>query len=131
MIKYGHVWQVWHLTAWHLTAGLPVVLDIALEVDVMGDDSPAQKVGVLFYLSREAFKRRLVDELWQVKAATSANLLGAVITSDTIIDQIRKELRRQTGHNVEPGELRELPSWPLCRTASSLSSSPRPSAISS
>jgi hypothetical protein len=28
--------------------------------------------------------------------------------SDTIIEQIRKELRRQTGHNVEVGELREL-----------------------
>ena len=93
---------------WHLTAGSPVVLDIALEVDVLGDDSPAQKADVLFYLFKEAFRRHLIDDLWQVKAATSANSLGAVITSDTIIDQTRKELRRQTGHNVEPGELREL-----------------------
>ena len=87
---------------------MPVVLDIALEVDVLGDDSLAQKADVLFYMSKEAFKRRLVDDLWRVKAATSANSLGAVITSDTIIDQIRKELRRQTGHNVEPGELCEV-----------------------
>jgi hypothetical protein len=56
----------------------------------------------LFYLSKAAFKRHLVDDLWQVKADTSANSLGVVITSDTIVDQIRKELRRQTGHNVEP-----------------------------
>jgi hypothetical protein len=103
ILTNGQVWQVWHLTA-----GLPVVLDIALEVDVLGDDSLAQKADVLFYLSKEAFKRHLIDDLWQVKAATSANSLGTVITSDTIIDQIRKELRRQTGHNVEPGELREL-----------------------
>ena len=59
-------------------------------------------------VSKEAFKRHLIDELWQVKAATSANSLGAVIMSDTIVDQIRKELRRRTGHNVEPSELREL-----------------------
>lgn len=103
VLTNGHVWQVWHLTA-----GLPVVLDIALEVDVLGDDSLAQKTDVLFCLSKEAFKRHLIDDLWQVKAATSASSLRAVITSDMIIDQIRKELRRQTGHNVEPAELREL-----------------------
>jgi hypothetical protein len=68
----------------------------------------------LFYLSREAFKRRLIDDLWQVKAATSANSLGAVIMSDTIVDQIRKELRRQSGHNIEPGT-----TVPVCYMASS------------
>jgi hypothetical protein len=103
ILTNGQVWQVWHLTA-----GLPVVLDIALEVDVLGDDSLPQKTDVLFYLSKEAFKRHLIDDQWRIKAATSANSLGGVITSDTIIDQIRKELRRQTGHNVEPDELREL-----------------------
>jgi hypothetical protein len=103
ILTNGQAWQVWHLTA-----GLPVVLDMALEIDILGDGGPAQKADVLFYLSKDAFKRRLIDELWQVKAATSANSLGAVIMSDTIIEQIRKELRRQTGHNVEVGELREL-----------------------
>ena len=72
VLTNGQVWQVWHLTA-----GLPVALDIALEVDVLGDDSPAQKTDVLFYLSKEAFKRHLVDDLWRVKAATSANSLRA------------------------------------------------------
>src|SRR5450755_620451 len=31
------------------------------------------------------------------KAATSAKSLGVVITSEAVIDQIRRELRRQTG----------------------------------
>ena len=57
------VWQVWHLTA-----GLPVQLDMALEVDVLGDGGPTQ----------------------------------------TVIDQIRKELRRRTGHNANPIELSQL-----------------------
>jgi hypothetical protein len=103
ILTNGQVWQVWHLTP-----GLPVVLDIALEVDMLGDGGPAQKADVLFYLSKEAFKRHLIDELWRVKAATSPNSLGAVVTSETIIDQIRKELRRQTGHNVDADELRDL-----------------------
>jgi hypothetical protein len=38
ILTNGQVWQVWHLTA-----GLPVVLDIALEVDILGDGGPAQK----------------------------------------------------------------------------------------
>lgn len=103
ILTNGQVWQVWHLTA-----GLPVVLDIALEVDLLGEGGPTQKADTLFYLSKEALKRHAIDDLWRVKAATSAKSLGAVITSDTVIEQVRKELRRQTGHNMESAELREL-----------------------
>jgi predicted type IV restriction endonuclease len=103
ILTNGQVWQVWHLTP-----GLPVVLDLALEVDLLSEGGPAQKADTLFYLSRDAFKRRLIDELWQAKAATSPKSLAAVITSETVIDQVRRELRRQTGHNVDLKELREL-----------------------
>jgi hypothetical protein len=85
-----------------------VLLDLALEVDLLGEGGPTQKADTLFYLSKEAFKRRAIDELWRVKAATSAKSLGAVITSDAVMDQIRKELRRQTSHNMDPKELSEL-----------------------
>jgi hypothetical protein len=36
----------------------------------------------------------VIDELWRVKAATSATSIGTAITSDAVIEQIRKELRR-------------------------------------
>jgi hypothetical protein len=103
ILTNGQVWQ-----AWHLTAGLPVVLDLALEVDLLGEGGPTQKADALFPLSKEGFKRRVIDELWRVKAATSAKSIGTAITSDTVIEQIRKELRRQTGHNVDVAELRDL-----------------------
>jgi Type I restriction enzyme R protein N terminus (HSDR_N) len=103
ILTNGQVWQVWHLTA-----GLPVILDPALEVDLLGEGGPTHKADTMFYLSKEAFKRNAIDELWRVKAATSAKSLGAVITSDVVMDQIRKELRRQTGHNADPKELNEL-----------------------
>jgi hypothetical protein len=103
ILTNGQVWQVWHLTA-----GLPVVLDLALEVDLLGEGGPAQKADTLFYLSKEAFRRHVIDDLWKVKAATSAKSLAAIITGPTVIDQIRKELRRQTGHQIEAKELREL-----------------------
>jgi hypothetical protein len=103
ILTNGQVWQ-----AWHLTAGLPVVLDLALEVDLLGEGGPTQKADILFPLSKEGFKHRVIDELWRVKAATSAKSIGTAITSGTVIEQIRKELRRQTGHNVDPAELRDL-----------------------
>jgi Type I restriction enzyme R protein N terminus (HSDR_N) len=103
ILTNGQVWQ-----AWHLTAGLPVVLDLALKVDLLGEGGPTQKADALFPLSKEGFKHRVIDELWRVKAATSAKSIGTAITSDTVIEQIRKELRRQTGHNVDPAELKDL-----------------------
>lgn len=39
---------------------------------------------------------------------TSAKSLAEVLKGPTVIDQIRKELRRQTGHQIEAKELREL-----------------------
>jgi predicted type IV restriction endonuclease len=111
ILTNGQVWQVWHLTA-----GLPVVLDLALEVDLLGEGGPTQKADTLFYLSKEAFRRHVIDELWKVKAATSAKSLASVITSDTVIEQVRKELRRQTGHQIEVKELRELVLATVIRT---------------
>jgi hypothetical protein len=103
ILTNGQVWQ-----AWHLTAGLPVVLDLALEVDLLGEGGPTQKADGLFPLSKEGFKHRVIDELWRVKAATSAKSIGTAIISDSVIEQIRKELRRQTSHNMDPAELKDL-----------------------
>jgi hypothetical protein len=103
ILTNGQVWQVYHLTA-----GLPVIIDLAFEVDLLGEGGPTAKADTLFYLSRDAFKRRQIDELWKAKAATSPKSLGAVITSDVVLEHIRKELRRQTSHNVDAKELRDL-----------------------
>jgi hypothetical protein len=103
ILTNGQVWQ-----AWHLTPGLPVSLDLALQVDLLGEGGPTQKADILFHLSKEAFKHHAIEELWRVKAATSAKSIGAAITSDTVIEQIRKELRRQTGHNMDSVELSDL-----------------------
>ena len=43
-------------------------------------------------------------------AVKTADVLevAAVIVTDTVIDQIRRELRRRTGHSMDPAELSEL-----------------------
>ncbi|MEU6713174.1 hypothetical protein ABZ897_16960 [Nonomuraea sp. NPDC046802] len=104
ILSNGQVWQ-----AYHMTAGLPVVIDLALEVDLLSDTaSLAAKTDALFYLTKEAFKRRLIDDLWRARAATSPKSLAQVLLSDVVADAIRKELRRQTNHNADVSEIHRI-----------------------
>jgi Type I restriction enzyme R protein N terminus (HSDR_N) len=100
ILTNGQVWQVYHLTG-----GLPLIIDLALEVDLLGEQSPAQKADGLFHLTKEALKRRLLDDLWKAKAATAPKSLAGVLLADVVVDAVRKELRRRTGHNGDPAEL--------------------------
>ncbi len=100
ILTNGQTWQVYHLTG-----GLPVVVDLALEIDLLGDKTAPQKADALFYLSKEALKRRLLDELWKAKAATSPKSLASVVLSDAVLEAVRKELRHQTKYN---GDVKEI-----------------------
>lgn len=100
ILTNGAQWQVYHLTG-----GLPVVLDLAFEVDLLGDETTAEKVNKLFYITRESLKRRQIDELWKAKAATSPKSLGSVILSDPVVKAIKSELRRRTGQRLEDADV--------------------------
>ena len=103
ILTNGAVWQ-----AYHITVGLPVTIDLAVEVDLLGPEQPGKKADKLFYLSRDAFKRRLIDELWREKRATSPASLAGIVLSDAVVSAIRKELRRQTEHNVDEAVIAKL-----------------------
>jgi hypothetical protein len=103
ILTNGAVWQVYHLGG-----GLPVIIDLAFEANLLSEEPVAQKANQLFYLTQESFKRRQVDELWKAKRATSPKSLADVLTSETVADAIRKELRRRTGQNVEVNEIVRL-----------------------
>jgi hypothetical protein len=103
LLTNGARWQ-----AYHITAKMPVEIDLALEVDLLGDETQAQKANQMFYLTRESLKHRQIDELWKVKRATSPQSLAAVLASEPVVSAIRKELRRQTGHRIEDAEIVDL-----------------------
>lgn len=94
--------------AYHLAGGLPVQIDLALDVNLLGDETPTQKADQLFYLTRESFKRRQIDELWRAKQATSPRSLAKVLGSEQVVAAARKELRRTTGQNVKAAEIARL-----------------------
>jgi hypothetical protein len=103
ILTNGQVWQVYHLTG-----GLPVVVDLALSIDLLGEGGPTAKADQLFYLSKEAMKRHLIEELWKAKAATSPKALADALLSDAVVDGIRKEVRRSTGHNADVKEIARI-----------------------
>lgn len=101
VLTNGRTWQ-----AYHLTGGLPVAVDLAVEVDLLDDEATlTQKADALFYLSKQAIRRRLLDDLWKQRKATAPESLAAIMLSDKVVDEVRKELRRRTGYNPEPAEL--------------------------
>jgi predicted type IV restriction endonuclease len=103
ILTSGVVWQVYHITG-----GLPIVVDLALEVDLFSDDTLAQKANELYYLTRESLKRRQIDTLWQAKRATSPKSLARVLTSENVVTAIRKELKRMTGQSVTDADVVRL-----------------------
>jgi hypothetical protein len=82
------------------TGGLPIVVDLALEVDLFSEDTLAQKANHLFYLTKESLRRRQIDTLWQAKRATSPKSLARVLCSENVVTAIRKELKRTTRQSV-------------------------------
>src|ERR1043165_4768886 len=103
ILTSGVVWQVYHITG-----GLPIVVDLALDVDLFSDDTLAQKANRLYYLTKESLKRRQIDSLWQAKRATSPKSMAKVLCSETVVTAIRKELKRTTGQSVTDSEVVKL-----------------------
>ncbi len=103
ILTNGSNWQVYHLTG-----GLPVVIDLAFDVSILGEAPLAEKASQLFYISLESFKRRQIDELWKTKAASSPKSLAGALVSPLVVDAIRKELRRTTGQNIENADIARL-----------------------
>lgn len=103
ILTNGRVWQ-----AWHMSPGMPVQMDKVLDIDLLSEDSIAKKADAMFYISRDAFKRHQIDEMWKRAAATSPKSLAKILLSDRIVSEVTKELRRQTGHKADTAKIEEI-----------------------
>lgn len=103
ILTNGAVWQVYRLIA-----GLPVTIDLVLEVDLLDQTTIATKSDKLFYLAKESFKRHQIEDVWKAAAATSPKALARVVLSEAGLEAMRKELRRTTGHNIDAADLGRL-----------------------
>jgi hypothetical protein len=96
--------------------------DLTTECQVRGEFADygirvdRQMIGFIEARSKEAITHRLLDELWQAKAATSPRSLARIVLSENVIEAIRKELRRQTSYNGDPAELAAILKNEVLRT---------------
>lgn len=101
ILTNGVVWQLYHLTG-----GLPITVDLVFAIDLLDDSTPInEKVGSLFYLSRESMKREQVRDVWQQALATAPATVAAAVVSGPVVDAVRKEIKRQTGRSLEASEV--------------------------
>ncbi|MBA3552422.1 MAG: type I restriction enzyme HsdR N-terminal domain-containing protein [Actinobacteria bacterium] len=103
VLTNGARWQVYHITG-----GLPVVIDLALDLNLLSDETAAQKTNALFYLARESLKRRQIDELWKTKAATSPKSLASSLLTEPVLTALKREIKRRTGQTVEKTDVSRL-----------------------
>lgn len=112
ILTNGNDWQVYHLSAAPPKAGpgpAPMILvELTLETSLLGDKTPSQKVSDLFLLTKESLKKRQIEALWRARRATSPKSLASILVTDAVVDCVRKELRKATGHAAEASVIREL-----------------------
>jgi hypothetical protein len=103
VLTNGAHWQVYHLTA-----GLPVTIDLTLDLDLLGPQTANHKADQFFYLAKESFKRKQIEDVWKQTAATSPKALVELLLSEPVLDAARRELRRRAGYNIDLGDLARL-----------------------
>ncbi len=97
-----------HWKIYHITGGLPMILDLAIEVDLLGEETPQKKADKLFYLTKESLKKRQIDEVWKAKRATSPKAFAQAILSPPVIAALQLALKKQSGHKIEAEEINRL-----------------------
>ena len=102
LLTNGHVWQAYHVSS---GTGQQTATSLDFEVDILGDESTAAKIGKLFQLHRSALKHSTISELWKHRSATSPAALAKTLLSDAMLDALRKETRRESGYNAELADL--------------------------
>lgn len=97
-----------HWLVYHLTAGLPVTIDLVLDVDLLSLHTVPQKADRFYFLSKESLKHRQIEDVWRQKAATSPKALLDVMLSEPVLAEVRKELWRRAGYRVETADLARM-----------------------
>jgi len=90
VLTNGQVWRVYRI---HF--GQPIEKSMVFELDVLAVKPSSPEVSECFgSLSREGFSKGSMDDLAQTKQLTNKFTVAAVLLSEEIVDELRKELRR-------------------------------------
>ncbi len=90
LLTNGVTWRVYHLVF-----SKPIEQELVLEIDFLALNSRLESDLELLYLwCKEGWQRSVLGEYHTQKQALSRFFVGAMLQTDTVLDVIRRELRR-------------------------------------
>ena len=105
VLTNGENWRIYKVTF-----SKPIDFDLVLEFFVSQLDPKAHdSIEMLFTLSKEGWQKSALADLQERKEALSRYFLGAILLSDTILDVVRRELRRVSPNvRIENEEIKSV-----------------------
>lgn len=100
VLTNGRIWQIYHISN-----TTPIEHVLLVEVDLLADQTPADRVNQLWQIGREALKRNVLAATWKTESALKAQNILAAIKSEAVQAAIRKEIRAKTGQLVDVKKL--------------------------
>lgn len=98
-----------HWETYHLTGGLPISIEKVDSIDLLDAEEHWQKkVEKFFAISKEGISHKVLDTLWRSKLATSPSALKESLLSEGVLDALRKEIKRKSGHKIDNDDIRQL-----------------------
>ena len=90
LLTNGITWRVYHLIF-----AKPIDQELVLEIDFCNLSARSESdIGLLFLWCKEGWQRSLLGEYHTQKQALSRFFVGAMLQTDSVLDVIRRELRR-------------------------------------
>jgi hypothetical protein len=93
----------WNL--YHLTFGDGIEYELAFSVSLSGDEAieiAAEKLG---YLHKLSVKKGELDKFWETTTALSAGSIGKSLFTESALNFLRRQIRKDSGMLVDPEEL--------------------------
>lgn len=104
VLTNGWTWRVYRVMF-----AKPIDQELVLEIDLLAvNPRAASQLEQLYLLTREAITRAALPDYHLQRQATSKYLLGALLTSDPVLEVVRRELRRMSADvRIDVDALRE------------------------
>lgn len=97
----------WHL--YRVVFGKPINQNLVFKLDVLDAEAkPKDVIECLYLLSREAQRKSELEAFYQKKAALCGENITKVLLSKPVLEKLRAEVRKATGHLLPMDELANL-----------------------
>ena len=105
ILTNGIIWRVYRIVF-----AQPISQDLVMELNFAALNARSEAhIDSLYLLSKEGYGKSLLDDYHQQRQAMSRFFLGALILTDSVVDVIRRELRKLSpGVKFEVEEIREV-----------------------